>query len=256
MKIRMAIICAVLTAGILSGCGTEFQSISQETLPQETAAAEENITETAVETVPAAGTEVPAETASAAGTEVPVETTAAAGTEAPVETTAAAESENAAEAAQETGATAEQTDPAGTDPQAALKEMAALLGMQDAETADLLGGGTENWTEDKSFYIGRIYEVEMGGTVYSVYTSCDENNVVNSVSVWLSDGERKVEQEEAEQWVQILTEFTGTEPVYDETSSEVGNKNWKWMNDEKIITLNWMDTIFTISMNPAVGELK
>lgn len=143
-----------------------------------------------------------------------------------------------------------------TDPQTALQEMSALLGMQDADTAELLGGGEENWTEDRSFYIGHIYKVEIGGTYYPVYTSCDENNVVNSVSVWLSDGKRSVEREETEQWVQILNEFAKTEPVYDETTSEVGSKNWKWIKDDKIFTLNWLDTIFTISMNPAVGELK
>ena len=96
----------------------------------------------------------------------------------------------------------------------------------------------------------------MGGTVYQVHTSCDDAKIVNSVSVWLSDGERSVPQEEVDQWVQVLNEFTGTEPVYDDTSSEVGSKNWKWMADGNIITLNWLDTIFTISMNPAVGELK
>ena len=183
----------------------------------------------------------------------------ACGTQQPQGTESAAETEGMAETqpAEQTEAGAQETVTGqNTDPQTALGEMEALLGMQDEETADLLGGGEENWTEDKSFYIGRHYEVEMGGTVYQVHTSCDDAKTVNSVSVWLSDGERSVQQEEVDQWVQILNEFTGTEPVYDDTSSEVGSKNWKWMADGNIITLNWLDTIFTISMNPAVGELK
>lgn len=183
----------------------------------------------------------------------------ACGTQQPQGTESAAETEGMAETqpAEQTEAGAQETVTGqNTDPQTALGEMEALLGMLDEETADLLGGGEENWTEDKSFYIGRHYEVEMGGTVYQVHTSCDDAKTVNSVSVWLSDGERSVPQEEVDQWVQILNEFTGTEPVYDDTSSEVGSKNWKWMADENIITLNWLDTIFTISMNPAVGELK
>lgn len=183
----------------------------------------------------------------------------ACGTQQPQGTESAAETEGMAETqpAEQTEAGAQETVTGqNTDPQTALGEMEALLGMQDEETADLLGGGEENWTEDKSFYIGRHYEVEMGGTVYQVHTSCDDAKTVNSVSVWLSDGERSVPQEEVDQWVQILNEFTGTEPVYDDTSSEVGSKNWKWMADGNIITLNWLDTIFTISMNPAVGELK
>ena len=183
----------------------------------------------------------------------------ACGTQQPQGTESAAETEGMAETqpAEQTEAGAQETVTGqNTDPQTALGEMEALLGMLDEETADLLGGGEENWTEDKSFYIGRHYEVEMGGTVYQVHTSCDDAKTVNSVSVWLSDGERSVPQEEVDQWVQILNEFTGTEPVYDETTSEAGSKNWKWMADGNIITLNWLDTIFTISMNPAVGELK
>lgn len=183
----------------------------------------------------------------------------ACGTQQPQGTESATETEGMAETqpAEQTEAGAQETVTGqNTDPQTALGEMEALLGMLDEETADLLGGGEENWTEDKSFYIGRHYEVEMGGTVYQVHTSCDDAKTVNSVSVWLSDGERSVPQEEVDQWVQILNEFTGTEPVYDDTSSEVGSKNWKWMADGNIITLNWLDTIFTISMNPAVGELK
>lgn len=183
----------------------------------------------------------------------------ACGTQQPQGTESAAETEGMAETqpAEQTEAGAQETVTGqNTDPQTALGEMEALLGMLDEETADLLGGGEESWTEDKSLYIGRHYEVEMGGTVYQVHTSCDDAKTVNSVSVWLSDGERSVPQEEVDQWVQILNEFTGTEPVYDDTSSEVGSKNWKWMADGNIITLNWLDTIFTISMNPAVGELK
>ena len=197
----------------------------------------------------------------ACGTQQPqgTESAAAAGTESLPETesAAAAESVEETQPAEQTETGAQETVTGqNTDPQTALGEMEALLGMQDEETADLLGGGEENWTEDKSFYIGRNYEVEMGGTVYQVHTSCDDEKIVNSVSIWLSDGERSVQQEEVDQWVQILNEFTGTEPVYDDTSSEVGSKNWKWMADGNIITLNWLDTIFTISMNPAVGELK
>lgn len=183
----------------------------------------------------------------------------ACGTQQPQGTESAAETEGMAETqpAEQTEAGAQETVTGqNTDPQTALGEMEALLGMLDEETVYLLGGGEENWTEDKSFYIGRHYEVEMGGTVYQVHTSCDDAKTVNSVSVWLSDGEQSVPQEEVDQWVQILNEFTGTEPVYDDTSSEVGSKNWKWMADGNIITLNWLDTIFTISMNPAVGELK
>ena len=85
-----------------------------------------------------------------------------------------------------------QTEEESPVPETDFESLAALLGMEDAETADLLGGGKENWTEDRSFYIGRIYAVTLFGQEYPVYTSCDENGVVNSVSIWLEDGERTV----------------------------------------------------------------
>ena len=129
------------------------------------------------------------------------------------------------------------------------------MGKQDPETANLLGGGEENWTEDKSFYIGRIYQVQLFDAQYPVYTGCDENMIVNSVSIWLANGERKVSKEEVEQWVQRLTEFAGTEAVYDEISSEAGSKQWKWKLEDKFLSLMWTGDILNISMNPAVGEL-
>ena len=92
------------------------------------------------------------------------------GTDGAAETTVATESATETQPAELTGAQKTVTGQ-NTDPQTALGEMEALLGMQDEQTADLLGGGEENWTEDKSFYIGRNYEVEMGGTVYQVHTS-------------------------------------------------------------------------------------
>ena len=139
--------------------------------------------------------------------------------------------------------------------EATFQELAALLGKQDPETANLLGGGEENWTEDKSFYIGRIYQVQLFDAQYPVYTGCDENMIVNSVSIWLANGERKVSGEEVDQWVQRLTEFAGTEAVYDEISSEAGSKQWKWKLEDKFLSLMWTGDILNISMNPAVGEL-
>ena len=156
--------------------------------------------------------------------------------------------------------TAEETENTGetenTEEVIGLKDLADLPGMKDEETAEMFGGGEENWTEDRSFYIGRIYAVTLFGQEYPVYTSCDENGVVNSVSIWLEDGERTVPEEEARQWADRLTEFTGTEPAYDSVTSEGGSRNWKWDCGDKFISLHWMDTILSISMNPAVGELR
>ena len=80
-----------------------------------------------------------------------------------------------------------------------LEDLAALLGMQDSETESLLGGGEENWTEDHSFYIGRIYQAEMYGETYPVYTTCSSQGIVDSVSLRIVSGERQVTSEEVQE---------------------------------------------------------
>ena len=45
-----------------------------------------------------------------------------------------------------------------------LGALVSLLGMKDEDTAGLFGGGEENWTEDKSFYIGRRFAADVYGT--------------------------------------------------------------------------------------------
>lgn len=137
-----------------------------------------------------------------------------------------------------------------------LEDIASLLGMSDAETADHFGGGEENWTEDKSFYIGRMYQVSLYGESMPLYTSCDDEKTVNAVSLWIANGEREVTGEEAEQWVQRVTEFAEAEPTYNDTSSEAGSKVWKWNFDGKVAAVYWTGDILSLNMNPAVGELK
>lgn len=140
--------------------------------------------------------------------------------------------------------------------EASLEELQDLLGMEDSSTAKMFGGGQENWTEDKVFYIGRIFEIKLMGQTYPMYTSCDNNNIVNSVSVWIANGSRKVTEEEASGWAEVITASVGAEPIYDDTSSEAGSRNWKWLSDQTIISLHWMDKILSLSINPAAGELK
>ena len=140
--------------------------------------------------------------------------------------------------------------------EATLEELVGLLGMQDSETATLLGGGEENWSEDKSFYIGRIYEIKLYDGIYPAYTCCDDEKNVNAVSVWLENGEREISKEDVEPWVQRLTELTKTEAIYDEITSEAGTKKWKWMTEDRIISLMWTGQLLSINMNPAIGELK
>lgn len=106
-----------------------------------------------------------------------------------------------------------------------LAELVALLGMPDAESAECFGGGEENWTDDGGFYIGRIYEVPFYGEKFPVYTSCDEEKIVNAVSVWLADGEKAITQAEAQKWVERITSYAEVEPTYhDAAESEAEAK--------------------------------
>lgn len=151
--------------------------------------------------------------------------------------------------------TAAESETQGDRTEADMDALVSLIGMDDATAAEALGGGEENWTEDKNFFIGRIYEVTLFGEDVSIYTSYDDQEKVNSVSVWIVDGSRTAEKEEAETWKQRLDEYTGTEAVFDGVTSEGGSDNWKWKSGNNFITLNWMKEILTISINPAVGEL-
>lgn len=139
---------------------------------------------------------------------------------------------------------------------ASLESLAELLGKDDSRAAEAFGGGEENWTEDNTVYIGRIYYISLFDEEAPVYTTYDNNRLVNSVSIRLVDGERKITEEDTLEWVEKLTEFTGKEPSFYDTSSEAGSKSWKWFSGERAVTLNWREDILTISINTVVAELN
>ncbi len=138
--------------------------------------------------------------------------------------------------------------------EASLADIKNLVGMKDEDTANLFGGGQENWSND--FYIGRIYQVTLDGNEYSMFTSCGQDDTVESVSLWIVNGERDVTDEEVQYWENQLSALMGTEPSYDEQLSEGGSRNRKWISEGCIAGMNQMKDILTISFQPAVGELK
>lgn len=140
--------------------------------------------------------------------------------------------------------------------EAELGELEALIGLSDEEAASCFGTSEENWTEDKSFFIGRIYQVSLYGEPVKLFTTYSDENKVVSVSAWITDGTREVTEEEAQLWVQRITDYAGAEPSFDNSSSEGGSQNWKWKSENSIIALRWLGDLLTIDMQPAVGELK
>lgn len=181
--------------------------------------------------------------------------TEAENTEAETENTEAAEEVPAEETASETEeAPAEEQEAEAQDVQ--LAEIITLLGMQDEETAESFGGGEENWTEDRSYYIGRIYNISLYGESVKMHTTCDDAGKVTSISVWVADGTQTVTEEDAKLWADRITEFAGSEPTYDDTTSEAGSKNWSWRFDGNAASLYWLGDTLSFSLQPAVGELQ
>ena len=195
---------------------------------------------------------------SGCGASMPKETVSVPATEHAAESTVTEENkemtvdqgvtETTAEAAKEV------TTAEAAENEAALEDLVKLVGMNDADTADLFGGGAEN--RNGEFYIGRNYKVTLNGEEYDAHTTCGDNGVVESVSLSLVSGERDVTDEEVEYWLEQVGALMGTEPAYDGTSSEGGSKNWKWVSDGMIASMYRMKDILSISFQPAVGELK
>lgn len=141
-------------------------------------------------------------------------------------------------------------------PVATFEELQSLLGLSDQEAAVFFGASEENWTQDKSTFIGRIYQVSLLEHPVKVYTSCNQENKVASVSTWVTDGTREVTEDEVLSWVQNVSEYTASEPIYDDTTSEAGSRSWKWKKDDIFITVHWLGDIVTIELLPAIGELR
>lgn len=137
-----------------------------------------------------------------------------------------------------------------------LKEVADLLGMMDGETESMLGGGEENWTEDRSVYIGRIFQAEVYGETYPVYTSCSREGAVESVSMKIVNGERPVEETEIQEWTDRITEYTGVIPAEEQKFSEGGSRQKSWRSNGRIVTMYYMKDNLSISFQELVGELE
>ena len=152
--------------------------------------------------------------------------------------------------------TAEKTD-AEEESRRILESLLGLPGRKDEETADMLGGGEENWTQDRSFYIGRIYEAGLYGEDCRIFTSCDDDSdkTVECVSVWIISGERDVTEEDTQFWTAELSEIMDSAPLYQCQSVESGARSWKWIRGDMAASMHQMKDILTIAFQPAVGEL-
>lgn len=143
-----------------------------------------------------------------------------------------------------------------SDAAATFDDLIALLGQTDAETADALGGGAENWTADHSFFIGRIFETSLLDTLVTVYTTCgnDADHKVESLSVWIADGSQPLPGETRDAWIGALDAYTGTQSTAS-GPSEGGSLSWKWTHSQTLLNLQLLNNILTLSIQPMIGEL-
>ena len=139
--------------------------------------------------------------------------------------------------------------------QETLSAAADLIGQADADVKDLFGGGEENWTEDQSTYIGRIYTAELYDVPVTIYTACDADNLVSSVSIWISDGTQAVSEEQLAAWQGYISDATGVSMEEMPVSEESGTQSWRWQVENTFYTLRLLGDILTLDLLPAVGEL-
>ena len=138
-----------------------------------------------------------------------------------------------------------------------LGALTALIGRADADVTGSLGGGAENWTSDRAFFIGRIYDARLLDADVKVYTVCADSDAheVQAVSVWVHDGQTPVPDGLLTAWQNALTEHTGVQMTDSGISAESGSHGWYWRTGDFIFSLRQLGDIVTLDINPAVGEL-
>lgn len=138
-------------------------------------------------------------------------------------------------------------------------DLSALLGKSDADVSKVLGEGTENATADGSFLIGREYESTVLDTKVKLHTTYanDDAHTVESLSLWITQGEEPVSDDTISTWVDALTKHLGTDPTITEPSEESGTRTWNWTTDDSIWNLQLLENILTLSIQaPLGGELQ
>lgn len=141
-----------------------------------------------------------------------------------------------------------------------LKTLLEIPGMKDEQTDSLLGDGEENWTEDRKLYIGRAYQAELFGEECRILTSCSNDRTVEAVSVWIINGEREIGEEETEIWTERLSDMMNAEPVcryqlLEYQTLESGARSWKWVRDDRSVSMYQRKDVLTVSIQRADGVL-
>ncbi|MGI6180908.1 MAG: hypothetical protein ACOYIE_02380 [Agathobaculum sp.] len=131
-----------------------------------------------------------------------------------------------------------------------------LIGCHDTEIMQLLGGGEEYYTEDGFTPLGRKYQTELYHEPVVFYTSFEEDRIIDSVAIWITDGTQPVSEEMVQTWQQRVSAHTGEEMKEAAHSKESGMQSWRWRTDDLLYTLRLLDDTLTLDINAVVGQLK
>ena len=129
---------------------------------------------------------------------------------------------------------------------AVLDECMALVGMDDAASADALGGGELNIAADGETVIGRIYACELFGERVEPSTAYDADGKVGSVTIYLAEPE-------GDGYLESLTALYGEHTGESEGTSESGSSWVCWDIDGVWLRLVQSYGLCTLDMSPALG---
>lgn len=132
------------------------------------------------------------------------------------------------------------------DTKAVLDECMKLIGMEDAEAAEMLGGGEKNIAVDGTSLIGRIYKGSIFDEDVEISTVYDGNGQVCSVSAMLSNPDASV-------YAEGLMEIYGEPDASNDTPSESGATWQEWAVDGVNIRLWQMYELASIEISAAVN---
>ncbi len=131
------------------------------------------------------------------------------------------------------------------DSKAVLDECMKLIGMEDAEAAEMLGGGEKNIAVDGTSLIGRIYKGNIFDEDVEISTVYDGNGLVCSVTAILSNPDAAV-------YAERLMEIYGEPDASNDTPSESGATWQEWTEDGINIRLWQMYELASIEISAAV----
>ena len=80
----------------------------------------------------------------------------------------------------------------------------------------------------------------------TIYTTCDADNLVSSVSIWISDGTQAVSEEQLSAWQGYISDATGVSMEEMPVSEESGTQSWRWQVENTFYTLRLLgDATYT-----------